>query len=130
MKTITIDRKKWLRGQDESGRTNKLWDKSRKAGCCLGHVIHQTSKLSWKKLDGEYDPQCVMKKDSLLTYMFDGGVENNDLALEAMEINDNHFINDKLREKRLIKLFEKHNIKLVFKNGRCPAGRGKRLENA
>lgn len=129
-KTIRIDRKKWARGGNEA--MNLLWDKEVQKGCCLGHVIHQTSRCAWDALDQKGCPDEVFKKDSLLTiksdpYTYtcqytgktlteDGIVADSELAKKAMQINDAASITEKQREQRLTELFAKHDIKLEFFN--------------
>jgi hypothetical protein len=123
MKTFRIDRKKWLRG--ESTTENLLWCADRKAGCCLGHVIHQTTKCSWDDLESLGEPKKFYKKSSMLTeisvdteFSFDDYVslENNRLAQEAMLINDDVMCSDEDREKDLKDLFNRHGYNLEFYN--------------
>jgi hypothetical protein len=121
MKIVRINRKKWIRGkyspEGEFVETS-LWDPNIEAGCCLGHAIHQVSGCSWKKLSFVSSPQGILKGKSFLTTRDHGYSEvyNNALAKDAMEINDNSSISDKIREKRLISLFKKNKIKLEFYN--------------
>lgn len=117
MKTIRINRKKWLRGRIDD-RINYLWCSERQAGCCLGHAIHQTAKCAWKDLDQMAMPTTYYGKSSFLTEFGPDGVnqDTNDLAEQAMSINDSNDISEEQREKRLIKLFAENNIKLEFYN--------------
>ncbi len=114
MKIITIDRRKWLRGRLDSC----LWNGHEQKGCCLGHVIHQTTKCKWEALDLLDAPIEFFKKESLLTEPTGvlGDIRNNSLTDTAMGINDDVNITDVEREERLIALFKKYKIKLVFKN--------------
>ena len=120
MKTITISRAKWLRGNNS--KVNYLWCNDRQAGCCLGHVIHQTSRCSWKKIEGLMQPEEFFQQDSILTNsdtyndLTNPVISDNQFARDAMEINDNSLITEKEREKQLKNLFKKHKIKLVFKD--------------
>ena len=121
MKTFRIDRKKWLRGG--STFENRLWCAQRQAGCCLGHVIHQTTKCSWDDLEGLGEPKKFYKQPSMLTeyssdlsyhnYVY---LENNRLAQEAMLINDETLTPDDVREEQLKELFNKHGYNLEFYN--------------
>lgn len=127
MKTIRINRAKWLRGSVGSSY-NSLWCSERQAGCCLGHAIHQTTKCSWKDLDKIDNPRKYYSRESFLTkgygygYGFgDGptfhvnGFKNNEFALAAMDLNDS-IVDSTVREELLIKLFAENNIKLEFYN--------------
>ena len=125
MKTIRINRAKWLRGNiDNKFISNDLWCPKREAGCCLGHAIHQTAKCAWKDLARKSAPRMYYDKPSFLTnfchdgstYFSHDGLDNNEFAYKAMRINDALNISDALREKRLIKLFAEYNIKLEFYN--------------
>lgn len=120
MKTIRINRAKWLRGNgfnhDGGFKANYLWCPDRKAGCCLGHAIHQTAKCAWKDLSRMTMPTMHYIKPSFLTEFGPDGLASNALAIEAMNINDANDISEEQREKRLIKLFAKNNIKLEFYN--------------
>lgn len=119
MKTITISRKKWLRGDDNGEVANVLWCKDRNAGCCLGHVIHQTQRCTWNDMldidtpAGLYDANEI--RSSILTTMTEEEVQDNVLSGKAMAINDG-VMRETTRERRLTKLFKSHGIKLVFKD--------------
>jgi hypothetical protein len=115
MKTIRINRAKWLRGSVGSSY-NSLWCSERQAGCCLGHAIHQTAKCSWNDLRDLTTPPLYYSKPSFLTKLGPDGFTSNDFADEAMNINDTNAISEEQREKRLIKLFAENNIKLEFYN--------------
>jgi hypothetical protein len=115
MKTIRINRAKWLRGSNKE-KVNYLWCSQRQAGCCLGHAIHQTAKCAWKDLRGLTTPLFYYSKPSFLTEIGPDGFTSNDLAEQAMSINDSNDISEEQREKRLIELFAENNIKLEFYN--------------
>jgi len=114
MKTIRINRAKWLRGRVE--KMTYLWCPDRKAGCCLGHAIHQTAKCAWKDLNRKTMPSMHYSKPSFLTEFGPDGLISNALAIEAMHINDAYDISEALREERLTELFAENNIKLEFYN--------------
>jgi hypothetical protein len=125
MKTIRINRAKWLRGK--TSQKNYLWCSKRQAGCCLGHAIHQTTKCSWKDLDKIDNPRTYYSRESFLTEptfhvnlteptFHVNGFKNNDFALAAMDINDDIRVDSTVREELLIKLFAESNIKLEFYN--------------
>ena len=120
MKTIRIDRKKWLRGKEANSNgefvPSYLWCPDRQAGCCLGHAIHQTTNCAWKDLAGKSVPSSHYARNSFLTYLGPDGLDNNNFADEAMTINDAPDISEALREEGLIELFAENNIKLEFYN--------------
>lgn len=120
MKTIRINRKKWLRGAgvdlDGAFVPNYLWCPDRQAGCCLGHAIHQTAKCSWKDLAGKSIPESYYRKNSFLTDLRTDGTANNWFADDAMSINDAADISEEKREKRLIEIFAENHIELEFYN--------------
>jgi len=120
IKTFRIDRKKWLRGKLDFYNNNVLWCDKRQAGCCLGHVIHQTMKCSWDDLKGGGSPEDFYKKPSLLTQYNESSnyiyLENNSLAQSAMLINDDVMCSDEDREKDLKDLFNSHGYNLEFYN--------------
>ena len=116
MKTIRIDRKKWLRGRIDD-QVNYLWCSKRQAGCCLGHAIHQTAKCSWKDLDQMAIPTMYYNKPSFLTeFGPDGAYIMNNFAELATYINDANEPSEPEREWLLTELFAKNNIKLEFYN--------------
>ena len=125
MTKIRINRKKWLRGnKNPEGNqfTPYLWNKECNAGCCLGHVIHQTNKVPYKDLNGLSSPENYFQRGSILTdylgeyYGADQVTANNSFAQQAMKINDNSFISEEKREQRLIELFLKNGLILEFYN--------------
>ena len=115
MKTIRINRAKWLRGS-VGGNNNYLWCSERQAGCCLGHAIHQTAKCSWNDLRNKPTPPFYYSKPSFLTKFEPYGFTSNHFADEAMSINDANDISEEQREKLLTALFAENNIKLKFYN--------------
>ena len=116
MKTIRINRAKWLRGKNS--QKNYLWCSKRQAGCCLGHAIHQTTKCSWKDLDKIDNPSAYYSRESFLTEptFHVNGFKSNEFALAAMDLNDDIRVDSTVREELLIKLFAENNIKLEFYN--------------
>ena len=125
MTKIKIDRKKWLRGsKDPQGNEASvyLWNNECNAGCCLGHVIHQTNKVPYNNLDQLSSPEDFFHRASLLTnyhadyYGDESAVANNSFAQLAMRINDNKDYTEELREEKLIELFLENGIILEFYN--------------
>jgi hypothetical protein len=126
MNTIKIDRNKWLRGKkDPKGNeaSTYLWDIDCNAGCCLGHAIHQISKVPYNKLNELMTPEDYFQRSSLLTDFIRssykgafGEVQNNNFARQAIRINDNYDMTDKERERKLVELFLQNGIILQFYN--------------
>ena len=112
MKTVRINRKKWLRGNFGS----ELWDLTEDAGCCLGHVCIQINRKSKKQLHMHYSPEEVFLRGSTLTQVKNGCVKNNDFVEEAIHFNDHTRFSEEERESKLIQLFKKNDIKLEFYN--------------
>lgn len=126
-KTFRIDRKKWQRGKP--AHMTFLWDEGQQKGCCLGHVIHQTSKCSWNNLTGMTTPKDYYSKPSVLTMskytkaLYNpicepslSDITDNTLADEAMSINDDMGLPEPEREDALIHLFNRYGYKLEFYN--------------
>ena len=125
MTKIKIDRKKWLRGnKDPQGNEASvyLWNKECNAGCCLGHVIHQTNKVPYNNLHQLSSPEDFFHRTSILTnyypeyYGDESAVANNSFAQLAMRVNDNKDYTEEHREKKLIELFLENGIILEFYN--------------
>ena len=109
MKTITIVRSRWLRNNGMSAQSVLLDEQGRK--CCLGFAICQISKLPKERLLDKMCPRDVFAKESFLT---DEDLWDNELATDAMAINDYYGITEAEREKKLTNLFRKHGFKLRF----------------
>ena len=122
MKTIRINRNKWVRGgkvQDEPFNTYLYYreEPSGKEGaCCLGHFIHQVDKCSWSELYLKVSPAGYFTRKSYLTttYGVYYNTDNNNFADRAMRINDNVTMNEEIREKHLKDLFKEHGFNLEF----------------
>lgn len=114
MRTITIDRKKWVRG-NLNGESALLNDDG--CRCCLGFAVCQITKLPLIAIQGMGDPEQVFAGQSFLTELNeDGCVVNNHLTNRAIKINDDVLISERVREYRLARLFKGYDIKIVFKN--------------
>lgn len=120
MKTIRISRKKWLAG-DKAVSAGTLWDPEVGQGCCLGHVIHQTARVSWDQLTGKDMPDdfyrgktasCLVDVSGNASCGFD--VDNSRFSQDAAAINDDSDLSRKQKERKLISLFKKNNLRLVF----------------
>ncbi len=93
MKTIRIDRKRWIKYARYERRGNK------NCGCALGFAIHQVAKCAWSEVNG-----YKVTGSKLQTLR-----ENN-----VTGIND--YENDPEREEKLKTVFEKCGFKLEFYN--------------
>ena len=124
IKSLTIQRSKWLRGAicpsllTEDGKM-----------CCLGFFA-QKCKIHKTKLydigtpqDIEYahKTELIKKIPQLLTKVVESDpmydyckYKNSDFTNAAIDINDDMEIIDEARESKLIKLFLKNGIKLNF----------------
>jgi hypothetical protein len=122
MKTITISRKRWLRGDMKSvDGYSLLWCNDKRRGCCLGHAIHQIERCTWNQLASMFTPNDFFRENTpnKMSGMFvdfaEGEVcDDSTFTNEAIAINDNDSITDKEREKELKALFKKNGLKLVF----------------
>jgi hypothetical protein len=115
---VKIDRTKWLNADNGCG---PLWDKSRKAGCCLGHAISQIYHMPIEELDKLAYPAGVrvlpldglfMEEDCLIK----NRRATTKFTSNAISINDDGRINRKEREEKLIELFAKSGLTLEFFN--------------
>jgi len=113
---VKISRKTWLRGSMDSYMVNTIGQM-----CCLGFAANQISRISKKRMRLKSGPEDVYQTRSFLTflgqsYYGDDGVVvlDNTFANQAMVINDNCQISDKVREYQLKRLFKKNDIELTF----------------
>jgi len=111
---VTISRAKWLRGSMEPYMVD-----NKGCMCCLGFAANQISRITKRVMIGAGEPCDVYKKRSFLT--IDGldawgsaRVQNNQFADQAMDINDNAGLSEKMREYKLKRLFSKNGIELEF----------------
>lgn len=125
IKTLTIDRKKWGRG--ETG--GSLLDGQTKKQCCLGffalecgfnrknikNVSEPQELVNRKKINKEkFDKlQPLLKKDydhgdNIYTHSKNTGI--------LMEVNDSIKLTDIEREEKIIKYFKKIGVKVRFIN--------------
>lgn len=110
LRELVIDRNKWLRGV--GGKNSALWRTDINAGCCLGHAARQFDRFSSASLadfqlpdDMEDAPKTASSLCEIETPLGD-----------AATINDEPYLTDVLREKRLRDLFAQAEppIKLRF----------------
>lgn len=126
----TIDRSKWRRGFErldvaEVGYTELLNEKGNM--CCLG-MIEEQRGCSRVRLLNAPNPASAhlcdrsdggISEPGLLWALNERHAEEKyvditQLTAAAMRINDDLYISDASREARLIELFAKHDVELVF----------------
>lgn len=124
MKTVTIDRSKWVRNISEDvvvkngnllisktaavlGDTSLLNDNGNM--CCLGFICHQAG-VPKTLLNNQGFPDALEHK-RMPKYLVEGGC-NTDVTTQAASINDT-FMDGKTRERKLKALFKDH-VKLEF----------------
>lgn len=101
MKTYTINRSKWLRGEGNENSYLLRGDDGKM--CCLGQVCEQEG-VPGSELIGISEPAGLQKrKSSLPKWLF------SEVAYEMMEENDT-----KAREERLKKLAVKAGVEFLF----------------
>ena len=110
MKKFTVRRKNWARG-DHPGTKLLSGDGYM---CCLGFAACQVSRIPKKRLLYCGEPNEVYRASSFLTESYGYDVMNNDLAAQAMAINDDTRMDDATRELRLKSLFRDHKIIVKF----------------
>lgn len=115
----TIDRRTWLRGDDEDSYLLRPTDRMM---CCLGQML-QEAGVDRRRLKGQSQPDDVAKCqfNSLLRRLLVEpsrvrGFKSTDFAFEAMRINDDPHINNEQRERQLTDLFAAKGIELHFIN--------------
>lgn len=107
MKTILIDRTKWLRGQDNGTLLN---DEGKM--CCLGFLCHQL-RISKKNLLNIGMPDELSENFTLPEWLRVEGNSNSDVAFAARR-NDSTTIEDVQREREIKKIFKKHGLIAKF----------------
>lgn len=107
---FTIDRKKWLRGDEDSLLLRK---KDRKM-CCLGIFLNECG-MKKKDLMGKGSPYSLDTPLPQQAQWLTNQWGNADLTRELMKVNDDDTICDNTREKKLRELFRKKNITVHFR---------------
>lgn len=111
MKKFTVKRSKWARG-GMNGHSRLLNIEG--CMCCLGFATNQISRIPKDKLANRSCPEDVFEKQSTFTTMDSKCVVDNELSINAININDDRILTEKMREKRLTELFRKHKINVKF----------------
>jgi hypothetical protein len=132
MKTIKVDRKKWLRGgkTPDGLKTKKtLLCDSNDNCCCLGFASLQLSSLTHDHLRYKFEPDDLNTKIDHLTqyascsfisrlvddFNYDAW-DNTYFSCTCMKINDNAEITEEERERLLTKAFAEEGLRLEFYN--------------
>jgi hypothetical protein len=112
---LIIDRKKWRRGGESHDEEKGLTYLLNKEGymCCLGMRCNQMG-ISKKELLGKTSPTRLINYD--IPDLLDEKGYNTKFCDEAMEINDDSIITEKIREKLLKKHFAAKDIIVEFIN--------------
>lgn len=109
--SLIIDRKRWLRGE-QGCNASKLFRSEDKKMCCLGFFARKCG-YTIKEIRNVYAPQdCTLNK--FPGWLVFKGV-NTDIGVNLMTINDGVGMDNKVREKKIIKVFKKKGISVVFK---------------
>lgn len=111
--TFVVKRNNWARGGVNG--TSRLLNRFNNM-CCLGFVCNQLG-IPKRDLKGVGSPLYLSDKWDI-PYLINDYKNNafgyDFLSYPAMNINDNPVISDKEREKKLKRLFNKHNLDIVF----------------
>lgn len=117
MKTLTIDRNKWVRGSlgnyGPSKMLNSLGNK-----CCLGHFGTQILGWSDDTMRGKSFPSNCTVDVTPLTKESDffDIIVNTSFSDAAARYNDYLYLTESQREEKLIKLFAENGYELSFYN--------------
>lgn len=105
-KNLVIDRRKWLRGCDDS----KLYDSETRRMCCLGFCAIQNGFRKKDIKDHPYPSDIDFKP------LLDNNGRWRPTTEKLMEVNDNTKIDDSVREKKIISLFKRFKVRVKFIN--------------
>lgn len=112
--TVTVKRKRWLRGEDESAL---LWEAGHNANrmCCLGFACRQIG-LTRRDILGIGAP-CDTPLGvipGLSKRVKDGCTENTATCSSLMDANDSQDITEETREETIVKLGKRVGLRFVF----------------
>jgi hypothetical protein len=113
VRELVIDRKRWLRGEDEDSRLLRPSDKKM---CCLGFYLCDLG-VSADDVSGLHAPCEVGTLPSEGAWLLDvtNPRHNGHDCVELMETNDTEAIKESYREKKIASIFAKHDVKVTFK---------------
>lgn len=118
VKSFTIDRKKWIRGQGPGNPNNVLLRKRDDKKCCLGFYAIACG-IPTKDIRGIIDPGAVKNNNPNIVWqskLLDVAQlsDNSAICVELIHIND-CVQPDDIKEKELEKEFNKMGVKVRFK---------------
>lgn len=121
MRSIRINRAKWRAGDDDTdgkyacGIGSTLLVNSENYMCCLGFAAQQLSHKSKKSIRYCGDPSSLKFVVSPINKRLkDGSMNLTELSDKAIDINDCETTALEVKEKKLIKLFARHDLELEF----------------
>lgn len=126
MKTLVIDKSKWLRGGNlgitgswllEPDCTDDFGEETVGTGmmCCLGFYCRDQG-LTEDDIRGYAAPSDLDVDTDPIDALVELGVDT-DICEELMEVNDDDLITDEKRQRELRKLFKKIGVKVSFRKG-------------
>lgn len=115
---FTVDRSKWLRGEDDESMLLRKCDNKM---CCLGFFALACG-LTRDEISGKSTPSSLairnIKLPSTMQFLLDEENQSIDSRLgnSMMATNDSKNINDDERERQLKLLFEQVGIEILFED--------------
>jgi|ERR1700722_1573727 len=110
VKSFTIDRKKWLHGEDDSALIRTSDGKM----CCLG-IYLSACKVPKKKLENVQTPYGVEDTVPYWTKEMTIYQYNDIIVIDLMQNNDSRYLPDDTREDLIKGGFKKAGINVRFK---------------
>lgn len=109
---LTIDRKKWLRGEGH-GQSYLLRPGDRKQ-CCIGLYL-TALHIPDDHLQGKSEPGQLQSLPGVSWWLMNNdGSCNSDTCFDLFHLNDDKLLSEKEREKGVKQLFAKHGIQVRF----------------
>ena len=117
MKTLIIDRRKWLRISAPNYVTTSLCDITNKKMCCLGFYLRSLDLSEKDFLDLGMPNETKINKIKLGWLLSNTcGRYNSEHCKDLADINDDNSTNDKSKEEAIAEIFRKHDVKVIFRN--------------
>lgn len=113
MKTLIIDRARWLNA-DTTSDTTCLYDSATKKMCCLGFAARQLAGAKVKDIIDLSSPascETLAWPEGLAPTDYIG---DNGVVVQLMELNDTDAKTPKVREERIAKEFAKIGIRVKY----------------
>ena len=117
MKTLIIDRRRWLRLSEDNYYGSSLCNSEDKKMCCLGFYLRSLG-LSQKNFLDLAMPGDVKVNKRELGWLLkrEKGKHDSYDSMELAGINDNYQTDDQFKEDKIKEIFKKHNVKVIFRN--------------